>query len=99
MPIFAFSYIKLKVTPGITATEYEFRRARLMNMLPENSVAIALGYRTRYMSNKVLFVYFNKIYIKRISTFIFVTNLCLFTDIYHKIYNLCSTKHNLKFFL
>ncbi|PKY37812.1 hypothetical protein RhiirA4_391020 [Rhizophagus irregularis] len=44
-----------EVTPGITATEYEFRRARLMNMLPENSVAIALGYRTRYMSNKVFY--------------------------------------------
>jgi len=44
-----------EVTPGITAIEYEFRRARLMSMLPENSVAISLGYRTRYMSNKVFY--------------------------------------------
>ncbi|CAJ0635192.1 7968_t:CDS:2, partial [Entrophospora sp. SA101] len=43
-----------EVTPGISAAEYELRRALLIEKLPENSVAISLGYRTRYMSNKVL---------------------------------------------
>ncbi|CAG8580392.1 17802_t:CDS:10 [Funneliformis caledonium] len=47
--------LKLKVTPGISAIEYELRRTRLMKKLPENSVAISLGYRTRYMSNKVFY--------------------------------------------
>ncbi|CAI2187438.1 11644_t:CDS:10 [Funneliformis geosporum] len=48
-----------ETTPGISAVEYELRRTKLMNKLPENSVAISLGYRTRYMSNKVLFVYYS----------------------------------------
>ncbi|CAG8456527.1 9122_t:CDS:10 [Diversispora eburnea] len=44
-----------EITPGISAIEYELRRTTLMNKLPENSVAISLGYRTRYMSNKVFY--------------------------------------------
>ncbi|CAG8512619.1 15894_t:CDS:10 [Cetraspora pellucida] len=34
-----------EITPGITAIEYELRRAKLMDRLSENSVAISLGYR------------------------------------------------------
>ncbi|CAG8723280.1 316_t:CDS:10, partial [Acaulospora morrowiae] len=34
-----------EVTPGILAMEYELRRALLMERLPENSIAISLGYR------------------------------------------------------
>ncbi|RHZ79599.1 hypothetical protein Glove_143g30 [Diversispora epigaea] len=44
-----------EITPGISAIEYELRRTTLMKKLPENSVAISLGYRTRYMSNKVFY--------------------------------------------
>ncbi|KAF0436943.1 peptidase M24 [Gigaspora margarita] len=44
-----------ELTPGIAALEYELRRAKLMDRLSENSVVISLGYRMRYMSNKVFY--------------------------------------------
>ncbi|KAL1917293.1 uncharacterized protein VTP21DRAFT_4949 [Calcarisporiella thermophila] len=44
-----------EITPGIPAIEYELRRSKLMSLLPENSVVISLGYRTRYMSNNVFY--------------------------------------------
>ncbi|CAG8447958.1 2185_t:CDS:10 [Scutellospora calospora] len=43
-----------ETTPGIKAVEYELRRAMLMDRLSENSVAVSLGYRMRYMSNKAM---------------------------------------------
>ncbi|GAB5592346.1 aminopeptidase [Umbelopsis nana] len=46
---------KNEVTPGVTALEYELRRTALMNSLPEGSLVISLGYRTRYMSNNVFY--------------------------------------------
>ncbi|KAG9301938.1 hypothetical protein G9A89_020982 [Geosiphon pyriformis] len=44
-----------EITPGISSVEYELRRTHLLESLPTNSVAISLGYRTRYMSNKVFY--------------------------------------------
>lgn len=44
----------IAVTPGISAMEYDLRRTKLMMAIPENSVVVSPGYRTRYMSNRVL---------------------------------------------
>lgn len=46
---------KKKVTPGLSAVEFEQRRASLMKSLPDNAVVICLGYSTRYMTNNIFY--------------------------------------------
>ncbi|ORY96526.1 peptidase M24, structural domain-containing protein [Syncephalastrum racemosum] len=47
--------VKGEVTPGFVTAEYESRRSKLMQALPEGSVVISPGYTTRYMSNNVFY--------------------------------------------
>lgn len=45
-----------ELTPGIPATEYEQRRCRLMDRLPDNAIAVCVGARLQYMSQSILCV-------------------------------------------
>ncbi|OZJ02425.1 hypothetical protein BZG36_04831, partial [Bifiguratus adelaidae] len=44
-----------EMTPGLSKMEYELRRTKLMASLPYNSVVVCLGYKTRYMSQRVFY--------------------------------------------
>ncbi|SAM05266.1 hypothetical protein [Absidia glauca] len=46
---------KGEVTPGLPTEEFERRRSNLMKSLPEGSVAISMGYSTRYMTNNIFY--------------------------------------------
>ncbi|KAF8883399.1 peptidase M24, structural domain-containing protein [Infundibulicybe gibba] len=46
---------KGELTPGIPATEYEARRRKLMEALPEGSVVLALASPVRYMSGNIFY--------------------------------------------
>lgn len=41
-----------ELTPGISAREYESRRQRLMQTLPDNSLVVLMGGKVKYMSNR-----------------------------------------------
>ncbi|KAG2014041.1 peptidase M24 [Coprinopsis cinerea AmutBmut pab1-1] len=45
------------VTPGISAAEYDARRKKLMDMLPEASVVISVATPVKYMSNNIFYKY------------------------------------------
>ncbi|KAM6495511.1 peptidase M24 [Amanita muscaria] len=46
-----------ELTPGIPAEDYESRRRKLMDMLPDSSVAISVAAPVKYMSNSMSFSY------------------------------------------
>jgi hypothetical protein len=41
-----------ELTPGISTREYESRRRRLMETLPDNSLVVLMGGKVKYMSNR-----------------------------------------------
>ena len=41
-----------ELTPGISAPEYESRRQKLMQGLPDNSLVVLVGGKVKYMSNR-----------------------------------------------
>ena len=41
-----------ELTPGISAREYESRRQRLVQTLPDNSLVVLMGGKVKYMSNR-----------------------------------------------
>ncbi|KAF9551563.1 hypothetical protein CPC08DRAFT_715038 [Agrocybe pediades] len=45
------------LTPGIPSSEYEQRRRKLMDLLPEKSIAIAVSTPVKYMSGKIFYKY------------------------------------------
>ena len=55
------SYVNLTVdkqhdlTPGIPAEEYDIRRRRLMERLPDNSLVVAVAAPVKYMSASAYF--------------------------------------------
>ncbi|KAF9782088.1 peptidase M24 [Thelephora terrestris] len=58
-PVFASHPHLIKpdeLTPGISTREYESRRQRLMETLPDNSIVVLIGGKVKYMSNQILYV-------------------------------------------
>lgn len=45
-----------ELTAGISAEEYELRRRRLMDSLPDNSVVVSVAAPTKYMSGSALHI-------------------------------------------
>lgn len=43
------------LTPGIPTEEYDYRRRKLMNMLPDNSIVVSVAAPIKYMSASALF--------------------------------------------
>ena len=51
--LISFSPVKgHELTPGISASEYESRRQRLMQTLPDRSLVVLMGGKVKYMSNR-----------------------------------------------
>ncbi|KAH7105259.1 Creatinase/Aminopeptidase P [Auriculariales sp. MPI-PUGE-AT-0066] len=46
-----------EMTPGIQRSEYEARRARLMNTLPDGSIVVSAAASIKYMSEKIFYKY------------------------------------------
>jgi len=43
-----------ELTPGISREEYESRRQKLMESLPENSIVVLMAGQIKYMSGQIL---------------------------------------------
>ncbi|TFK22199.1 peptidase M24 [Coprinopsis marcescibilis] len=50
-------FTRKDITPGITAEEYEERRKRLMESLPDNSVVVSVAAPIKYMSKNIFYKY------------------------------------------
>ncbi|KAF8629628.1 hypothetical protein AX15_003362 [Amanita polypyramis BW_CC] len=46
-----------ELTPGIPAEDYECRRRKLMESLPDNSIAVSVSAPIKYMSNNIFYKY------------------------------------------
>jgi hypothetical protein len=44
-----------ELTPGIPASDYELRRSKLMDSLPDRSVVVAVSAPVKYMSNNIFY--------------------------------------------